>query len=95
MATAHLTELHRSLGIPADYGAARYLRAFREADADRLILVGHDPTEGKPVRLARRCSSVANSPPVARSTTFSATSPRPASANTIPDARSILALLKT
>ena len=57
MATAHLTELHRSLGIPADYGAARYLRAFREADADRLILVGHDPTEGKPVRLAPRAAA--------------------------------------
>ena len=57
MATSHLAELHRSLGIPADYGAARHLRPFREANTDRLILVGHDPTEGKPVRLAPRAAA--------------------------------------
>jgi D-alanyl-D-alanine carboxypeptidase len=41
--------LRRALGIPADYGASRGMSAFREAR--RLLLVGHDPSDGMPVRL--------------------------------------------
>ena len=52
-----LTALHRSLGIPADYGRSRRMRAFREADPDRLVLVGRDPADNKPVRLSPRAAT--------------------------------------
>ena len=48
-----LAALHRALGIPADYGRARQLRAFREARSESLVRVGRHPVEGRPVRLAR------------------------------------------
>lgn len=48
--SASLRSIRRSLGIPADYGAARGMTAFREAR--RLVFVGRDPSDGKPVRLA-------------------------------------------
>ena len=56
MTTSRLAALHQSLGIPANYGASRHLRAFREADAHRLILIGRDPTNRQPVRLAPRAA---------------------------------------
>ncbi len=48
-----LATLHRALGIPADYGRVRQLRAFREAQPASLVRVGRHPLEGRPVRLAR------------------------------------------
>jgi D-alanyl-D-alanine carboxypeptidase len=55
--TARLAALHRSLGIPADYGRARHMRPFREANIPRLILVGRHPTDKKPIRLAPRAAA--------------------------------------
>jgi D-alanyl-D-alanine carboxypeptidase len=52
MKAPRLSALHRSLGIPADYGRVRQFRVFREADRSRLVVVGRNPTDGKPVRLA-------------------------------------------
>ncbi len=52
-----LQKLHRALGIPADYARSRGLRAFREASIPRLVLVGRDPTDQKPVRLAPRAAT--------------------------------------
>ncbi len=57
MTAPRLAALHRRLGIPAHYGASRHLRAFREVAAHRLILVGRDPTDGKPVRLTSRAAA--------------------------------------
>ena len=51
-----LAALHRSLGIPPDYGRSRRLRAFREADPAKLIFVGRDPSDNKPVRLSPRAA---------------------------------------
>ncbi|MBI5767621.1 MAG: M15 family metallopeptidase [Verrucomicrobia bacterium] len=44
-----LPQLRRSLGIPANYGVARGMPAFREAK--HVVRVGRDPNDGKPVRL--------------------------------------------
>jgi D-alanyl-D-alanine carboxypeptidase len=44
-----LKRIWKDLGIPANYGAARGMVAFREAR--HLVLVGRDPTDQKPVRL--------------------------------------------
>ena len=57
MATSRLARLHQALGIPADYARSRDLRAFREASIPRLVLVGRDPTDQKPVRLAPRAAA--------------------------------------
>ena len=50
-----LKKLHAALGIPADYGRTRGMPAFLEARS--LVLVGRDPTDGKPVRLAPRATA--------------------------------------
>ncbi len=46
---APLRRIRAALGIPADYGAVRGMAAFREAK--HVVLVGRDPTDGRPVRL--------------------------------------------
>lgn len=57
MASSRLAVLHHSLGIPADYGAKRHMRAFREAKVTSLVLVGRHPSDRKPVRLAPRAAA--------------------------------------
>jgi D-alanyl-D-alanine carboxypeptidase len=52
-----LAALHRSLGIPSDYGRTRCMRAFREAKVASLVLVGRHPSDRKPVRLAPRAAA--------------------------------------
>ncbi len=52
-----LAALHRSLGIPADYGRTRHMRAFREAKVATLVRVGRHPADKKPVRLAPRAAA--------------------------------------
>ena len=49
--------LARQLGIPADYGAVRHLRRYREANAHTLVVAGRDPSDGKAVRLAPRAAA--------------------------------------
>ena len=52
-----LAALHRSLGIPPGYGRSRHLRAFREADPAKLVFVGRDPSDRKPVHLVPRAAA--------------------------------------
>jgi len=53
MTAARLRALHRALGIPADYGRTRRLRAFREATPSALVYIGRNPEDAKPIRLTR------------------------------------------
>jgi len=53
MTAARLRALHRALGIPADYGRTRRLRAFREATASALVRIGRHPEDNRPIRLSR------------------------------------------
>lgn len=57
MTAAQLRLLWKKLGIPADYGRTRRLRAFREATIASLVLVGRHPADKKPVRLAPRAAA--------------------------------------
>ena len=45
------------LGIPADYGATRHLRRYREANPRNLVLVGRAADDGQPVRLTPRAAA--------------------------------------
>ena len=49
-----LKQLHRSLGIPADYAAARRLKPHREARG--LVSIGRAPDDGKILRLTPRAA---------------------------------------
>ncbi len=49
-----LRQLHRRLGIPADYGVQRHLPWQREAA--RLVTIGPAADDGQPVRLAPRAA---------------------------------------
>src|SRR5258708_23855483 len=55
MPSARLRQLHRTLGIPFDYGATRGLQPQREAT--RLVSVGPAPDDGQLVRLAPRAAA--------------------------------------
>lgn len=55
MPAPDLRSLHRSLGIPADYGKRRNLKRFREAS--RLVPVGRTPDGARLVRLAPRAAA--------------------------------------
>lgn len=50
-----LRQLHRRLGIPADYGVQRHLPWQREAA--RLVTIGPAADDGQPVRLAPRAAA--------------------------------------
>jgi D-alanyl-D-alanine carboxypeptidase len=54
MTALRLRRLRTQLGIPADYAATRGMPAFREAR--RLVRVGRDPKDGRPVRLTPRAA---------------------------------------
>jgi D-alanyl-D-alanine carboxypeptidase len=45
-----LAEIHRTLGIPADYAASRGLA--RQPEARHLVLIGRAADDGRPVRVA-------------------------------------------
>jgi D-alanyl-D-alanine carboxypeptidase len=53
--SAPLAAIHRELGIPPDYAAARGLPRLREAR--RLVTVGRAPDDGRIVRLTPRAAA--------------------------------------
>ncbi|MEO6246141.1 MAG: M15 family metallopeptidase [Opitutaceae bacterium] len=57
MPASRLHALHRTLGIPPDYGRARRLMRYREPDVAQLVQVGRHPVEGRPVRLTKPAAS--------------------------------------
>ena len=57
MHSSRLRVLHRALGIPVGYGAARGLRRQREANQRALVLIGRAADDGQPVRLTPRAAA--------------------------------------
>jgi D-alanyl-D-alanine carboxypeptidase len=55
MPSSRLRDLHRALGIPADYGARRGMRPQREAA--RLVVVGRAPDDGRRIRVTPRAAA--------------------------------------